>query len=287
MSRRCLTLAAALLGASAGLAAGFLVDGAWVEARLGHPELVVLHAEKNPGSFAAGHIPGARRVQWKEIATRRDRLTNELPTFRKRRELLTRLGVPSRGPIVVYGDGIGVAAGRLVLLLDSLDLADRVHVLDGHFQAWVADGRPVSKVTPTFPVGRFRGGQAPEVVARAPEVARLVEEGAHLLDARPTEQFTGEVPGGSVLRPGHIPGARSVPAPRLLAEGEVPRLRPAPELRALLGIQEPEKPVITYCRTGGAAALHYLALRSLEVETRFYDGSFIDWSRHTELPVER
>lgn len=292
MSPRSPLLAAALLAAavpSAALAGEFLVEGAWLEAALGRPDLVVLHAEKTPGSYDAGHVPGARRVAWKDVAVTRDDLPNELPPFSQRRKLLIHLGVPAEGPIVVYDDGIGLAAGRLVLLLDTLGLAERVRVLNGQWKGWVGEDRPVSRIAARHEPGSFLGGQAPEVLARAPEVARLREQGARLVDARPPEQFSGAEAGGDVARPGHIPGAHNVPATSLLIEGEVPRLKTSDVLRQLLGTAEvaPGQPVITYCRTGGAAAVHYLALRSLGTPTRFYDGSFIDWSRRPDLPVER
>jgi thiosulfate/3-mercaptopyruvate sulfurtransferase len=287
MSRLTRRLLALLVAAAPGLAGEFLVDGAWVEARIGHPELVILHAEKTPGSYDAGHVPGARRVTWKDVAVTRERLPNELPPYSQRRMLLIRLGIPSRGPIVVYGDGIGVAAGRLALLLDSLGLQERVRVLDGQWKGWVAQGRPVSRVGATYESGNYVGEQSPEVLVRAPEVVRMLEEGIQLIDARPRAQFTGEEPGGKVMRPGHIPGARSVPVKEILEEGEVPRLRTEDVLRQALGVEESGAPVVTYCRTGGAAAVHYLALRSLGTQPRFYDGSFIDWSRRPELPVER
>ena len=280
-------LLAALALAAPASAEDFLVDGAWLEAALGRPDLVVLHAEKTPGSYRSGHVPGARRVAWTDVAVSAGDLPNELPPYSQRRRLLVRLGIPDAGPIVVYGDGIGMATGRLVLLLDSLGLRDRVRVLDGQWKAWVAEERPVSQVASRYAPGTYLGGQAPAVLARAPEVWRMAQEGARLLDVRPASQFTGADPGGMVERPGHIPGAVNVPVPSLLRAGDVPRLKPALELKQTLGIEDPEAPVVTYCRTGAAAGVSYLALRSLGTRPRFYDGSFIDWSRRPELPVER
>ena len=69
----------------------------------------------------------------------------------------------------------------------------------------------------------------------------------------------------------------------------LPRLRDADSLRARFAAAgaEPGDTVVTYCRTGVQASHLYLVARSLGFTVRMYDGSFIDWSRRTELPVTR
>jgi 3-mercaptopyruvate sulfurtransferase SseA len=48
---------------------------------------------------------------------------------------------------------------------------------------------------------------------------------------------------------------------------------------------QPGDRIITYCRTGGQAGhLHFVA-RMLGFDVRFYDGSFVEWSRNPERPV--
>ncbi len=44
--------------------------------------------------------------------------------------------------------------------------------------------------------------------------------------------------------------------------------------------------VIGYCHIGQQATAMLFAARTLGHEVRLYDGSFEDWSRHTEYPVE-
>jgi len=42
---------------------------------------------------------------------------------------------------------------------------------------------------------------------------------------------------------------------------------------------------VTYCHIGQQASLGYFVARYLGLTARLYDGSFEEWSRHTELPV--
>ena len=62
-----------------------------------------------------------------------------------------------------------------------------------------------------------------------------------------------------------------------LAEDAVQTAPPAPE-----GAE-----VIAYCHSGSRSALATLALRSAGYDARNYAGSWHEWSRHPELPLER
>ncbi len=45
--------------------------------------------------------------------------------------------------------------------------------------------------------------------------------------------------------------------------------------------------VATYCHIGQQASLLYFAARYLGYDAHLYDGSFEDWSRRSELPVNK
>ena len=87
---------------------------------------------------------------------------------------------------------------------------------------------------------------------------------------------------------GHIPGARNLYWERLLVSREDPRFRPAAELRALFeeAGATPDRTVVAYCMIGMRASVTYFVSRLLGYETRFYDGSWDDWSRRG-LPAVR
>jgi thiosulfate/3-mercaptopyruvate sulfurtransferase len=51
------------------------------------------------------------------------------------------------------------------------------------------------------------------------------------------------------------------------------------------GIQPGDR-VVSYCHIGLQATMAYFTARYLGYDARLYDGSWEDWSAHTELPAE-
>jgi thiosulfate/3-mercaptopyruvate sulfurtransferase len=57
------------------------------------------------------------------------------------------------------------------------------------------------------------------------------------------------------------------------------------EIFAAAGIK-PGDTVVSYCHIGQQATMVYFAARRLGIKARVYDGSWDEWSRNMELPVE-
>jgi thiosulfate/3-mercaptopyruvate sulfurtransferase len=104
---------------------------------------------------------------------------------------------------------------------------------------------------------------------------------AALIDARPLAEYSGERLSENVEQAGHIPNAHSLFWKELLSDDEIPQLRPEKELRRLFenaGAQ-PDREVITYCRTGMQSSFDYFIAKYLGYSARMYTGSFYEWSR--------
>ncbi|MFQ5853769.1 MAG: sulfurtransferase, partial [Candidatus Binatia bacterium] len=110
-----------------------------------------------------------------------------------------------------------------------------------------------------------------------------------LVDARSPGEFDGKVPGREISRPGHIPGAVSVDWIRNLTV-EPRQFKSSPKLARIYrkAGATPDKEIIVYCRTGMRASHDYFVLRLLGYQkVRLYDGSYVEWSADTTLPVAR
>jgi thiosulfate/3-mercaptopyruvate sulfurtransferase len=99
-----------------------------------------------------------------------------------------------------------------------------------------------------------------------------------VLDVRTPQEYDGT--GGQPCDPrqGHIPGARNLDVYRLL------EISPD-ELRAELAVADGTE-IVAYCHSGSRSQLAAQALRAHGYTARNYVGSWHEWSRHDELPIE-
>lgn len=116
-------------------------------------------------------------------------------------------------------------------------------------------------------------------ITREELASRLLEEGLLVLDVRTREEYSGL--GGHPCDPrqGHIPGARNLDV-QVLASLSRPE-----EIRAHVGLPEGAE-VVAYCHSGSRSAIAVTILRRAGYEARNYAGSWHEWSRETDLPVE-
>jgi thiosulfate/3-mercaptopyruvate sulfurtransferase len=271
--------------------AGPLVTADWLYDRLDGVRVVdvrwYLDGRSGRDAYRAGHIPGAVWADLDhDLAGPSAPLLGRhpLPAPEQFAHAMERLGISHDDTVIAYDDASGSIAGRLWWMLDAIGV--QAAVLDGGLAAWQ---RPLSLEDATPAPGRFvaRGWPA-ERFADADEVDRMRRDdgGAALIDARAFARFTGEE--ASIdPRPGHIPGARSVPWSENV-DPATGRLLPADELRdrlAALGIGADTR-VVASCGSGVTACHDLLALRIAGVgDTALYTGSWSGWSSDPARPV--
>ena len=99
-----------------------------------------------------------------------------------------------------------------------------------------------------------------------------------IVDVRSAEEYAGTLGKPCDPRQGHIPGARHVDVYQLM------QLEPA-QIEAAIGIEAGGE-VVAYCHSGSRSAIATQMLRALGYDARNYVGSWHEWSRHDDLPVE-
>jgi thiosulfate/3-mercaptopyruvate sulfurtransferase len=255
-----------------------VVDPSWLRRQLHESDLFVGDV-RGPNAHARGHIPGSKPLVLGSPPPMSDpEVIEELAKEIGLR--LRRHGVTGEERLVLYDRGDGVGA------MPSAQLAElaghpRVAVLLGGIAEWPGE-LSVGQVE-LEPVKVRLTPRLDALPTRAEVERRLGEEGLTLLDVRTDEEFHGR--GGYPCDPrqGHIPGARRIDEEALF---EVPGLPlPDAEVRAAVGAPAGAE-VIAYCHSGSRSARATLALRAAGYRARNYPGSWHEWSRHAELPIE-
>lgn len=265
-----------------------IVSTDWLAKHLKDNSLVLLHVGDKK-EYDAAHIPGAQFIQLSDISTPRGSgLFLELPPVPQLQGTFEKLGVTDKSRIIVYfGKDWVTPTSRVYFTLDYLGLGDRTAILDGGMPAWQAEHRSVTTDVPIPKQGKFTPKPNTKLVVDATWVAANSHKpGVAILDARDAKFYTGES-AGSMPRAGHIPGAKSIPFGSLVEESN--KFKSPEALRQLFTIQgvKPQDSVATYCHIGQQASLLYFVARYLGYDAHLYDGSFDDWSRRPELPVEK
>jgi thiosulfate/3-mercaptopyruvate sulfurtransferase len=300
-ARRCLAILACGVIASSSSAQEsaprrdqLVVSDAWLAGHLHDPDLVLLQVGDS-ADFTRAHIPGARPVSLAQISAGMSNDMNmdlglmlEMLPVDSLRMRLADLGVSNRSHVIAYfaTDRIS-STTRVLYTLAYAGLGSSSALLDGGLPGWLRTGHPVES-GPAKPVraGSLTTRAQPSLVVSAEWVkAHAGQPGIALLDARAVEFYNGTKQDDGPRR-GHIPGAQSLPFEDLY--DSTGALRQAAELDARFraaGVQ-PGDTVVAYCHIGQRATAVLLAAETLGYPVRLYDGSFQEWGRRPDLPVD-
>src|SRR3954466_13122752 len=118
-----------------------LVDPEWLLANLGDPNLRVVDAGSRE-AYGRAHIPGSvctTDAYYKSTVEGQTRFVMGPDEFA---ETMQQLGIGDDTEVVAY-DAAQVTAGRLWWCLNYYG-HDKVRVLDGGWNRWLAEGRPIT-----------------------------------------------------------------------------------------------------------------------------------------------
>ena len=266
-----------------------LVSTDWLADHLG--EVLVIDASWQMSAtgrngreeYLQSHIPGARFLDIDALSDRQNPAPHMLPGADLFVGAMEELGIGSSDPIVVYDNSPLRTAARGWFMLRHFG-AEKVGILDGGFQKWTAEGRPVESGETERRSARFDPQQRRGEVITKQDI--LCGNHEPLLDARRKARFEGiESDPRPGVESGHIPGARNLPFSALYREDG--RFKPVDEIRRLFSEagMDPERPFVASCGSGVTAnslifAAHLLGNDSAQL----YDGSWSEWGADPATP---
>lgn len=271
-----------------------LVDTDWVAEHLGDDSVRIVEVDENPALYAEGHIPGAIGFDWRSDL--QDQVERNFLGPEEFAALVGGRGISNDHTVVLYGDRNNWFAAYTYWYFRYYG-HDKVKLVDGPREKWVAEGRETSTEVPSYPAATFAVGAGDDSIrAYRDEVRAALDADTSLVDVRSPQEYSGELIAMAgyeqegAQRGGHIPGAASVPWAQAVEEDGT--FKSAEELRGLYtekGVLRNGAPVIAYCRIGERSAHTWFVLHELlgQPDVKNYDGSWTEWGNLVGAPIEK
>lgn len=273
------------------------VSSEWLEDHLDDPQILVIDCRQNSHSYIHDHIPGSIHLHEGLLRMHIGKFPVHWISPEAAQIVLSTIGVEQDRTVVVYSDTIPPATSPqtgndgIEQTFVAYSLARfgclNVMILDGGYFKWKSENRPVVNDSGIACLSAFSVDVQIDFLIGYDECARLKDEpDVVLLDARPSSLYEGQ---GPWAKPGHIPGAISLPAALLMHADNSTLLKPEEEIRRILfsrGIT-PEKTVICSCGTGRLATAVFLVLKYYlgYQNVLMYEAGFTEWSSIPDNPV--
>ena len=204
---------------------------------------------RQPAAFANGHIPGATNLPWAKLnVSERDGIRNEFSEDEVFNTVISEAGLNADDTLIIYDTNS--LPGRAFIALEYAGFKN-IHVLDGGVAGYTGElsTDPVKVEKSNFKITEKRDMR----VDKAYVESKIRSQDTVIVDGRNSDAYVD----------GHIPGAKSLTAARLLTDDK--KIVPEDVLTNLLASRciDKNKEILSYCGSGVAAANNYVALRNL------------------------
>ncbi len=243
--------------------------------------------ESGRSDYDSGHIPGSAFIDLQEELSDKGAKTNfmMLPIEELARRAAAK-GIGDDTRVILYSRKAMQWSTRIWWMLRAAGF-ENAAILDGGFDKWVAEGRPVSTTPHDYPAAHLTARRRPELFVGKDEMSGAIgDPQVCSINALAPELHSGASP--RYGRPGRIPGSVNVPASNLQDPATF-ALRPPEQVAAIfknIGAEK-SKRILIYCGGGIAATLDAFLLHQLGYSNlAVYDASMSEWAKDPSLPIE-
>lgn len=261
---------------------------------------IIVIDTRNPEDYLNGHLPNAINLTNAMLSERRGDVVGLVPYNKQLEEKLSNFGLKKDATYIVYsGENFDkpqfflTNATRVAAILYWAGIKD-IYYMDGGYQKWVDEKRPISKGEYKLPKSNFvieRNSTTVFSFLPFVEWALNHENLVQLVDARNYNQFSGkDTKDKRLARFGHLKGAKWVYVANFMQkEKNYWIIKPKSQIEEILKNANVDinKPIISYCNTGHLASGLWFIGQSI-LDTKLitdYDGSMAEISRIDAIPI--
>ena len=234
--------------------------------------------------YSNGHIPFAINVDLMQYHWN-DTSKYGLKTFNiQMQKLLSTIGITPKTLLVFYDNISGPSASRGVWL--SLYFShDKVGLLDGGFNAWKKENKPIQIKTENLKYFKIKDKINQKIIADFKNVKEAIKDKQkhQIIDCRSFKEYSGEYI--RATRAGHIPSAINIDWNENISND---KLKKTTDLKKIYSHISKNQEIITYCQGGYRAANTFVILKQLGFKkVKMYLGSWNEWGNNDRWPIEK
>jgi len=250
---------------------------------------------REPHTYRAGHIRQAISVPFGAVsawATSTDELLMEVPETADLFKVIGDCGVDPDSKVVIVGT-LDKAPAPPYSLADATRVAatliyagvENVAILDGGHPTWVQQGRETTAEVPELSPVTYSSTVRRETFLSTEQLKERIGK-VSLVDGRDPDQYFGVTVDPFAGKAGHIPTAKSLPAPWIWQENGT--YKPTAVLEQMVaGVVGPSKSqeITAYCGVGGYASAWWFVLTQIlgYADVTIYDGGAEAWAKDNAM----
>ncbi len=267
-----------------------VVSTDWLAANADKPGVVVVDIRKVE-DYRAGHVPNAVNIIYNTWAITQGKLRNEVPPIDDLTDVISSAGITGDSRVVVVGNTDTLTnRANITRVAWTLEYAgvENVSILDGGWEKWTADKKPVSTEISKPKSSGFQPKLNKNMPATKDYVISAIGRET-IVDARESEFYQGKKKLDFVSRAGHIKGALNLPLISAYnPNGTFKTKKELADMAAKVVGSDLNKNIVVYCDTGRLATGWTYLLRDVlgYKNVRMYDGSSEEWMADPKAPVE-
>jgi len=247
---------------------------------------------RKPEEFEVGHIPNAINLWRSHIVDSTLTIGGMKISRDSLQSLFSKNGIKSTDKIIIYDAKGDVDAARLWWILFNYGHKDCA-LLNGGLTEWENQNKPISTTNITKqPIHYTFPNQADSsLIISFNDMKKIVKDSSVIiLDTRSFDEYIGHIQKKGAYRKGRIPRSQLIDWSEGVNYNGDMKFKSLNDLKTIYNFNHAHlnQPIVTYCQSGVRSAHTTFILTQLLGFTNVhnYDGSWIEWSYHSDLEIE-